>query len=151
MSSKGSASSPTATSRPSLLKLTIPAGGASPSPPIGPALGQKGVKAMDFCRQFNEQSKGFLSGTPLRCHILVNPDRTFSFSIMTPSTAWLLKRAAGVGKAASDRTVAHLHAKYVYEIAQIKAQDMRLGRLPLRLLFRMITAQARCIGIRVFL
>lgn len=148
MSGKGSAG---AISCPSLLKLTIPAGSASPSPPIGPALGQKGVKAMDFCRQFNDQSKSFLPGTPLRCHVLVNPDRTFSFSIMTPSTSWLLKRAAGIDKAASDRTVAHLHAKYVYEIAQIKAQDARLGRLPFRLLFRMITAQARCIGMKIFL
>lgn len=133
-----------------LLKLSIPAGGASPSPPIGPALGQKGVKAMDFCRQFNEQSKVFTLGTPLRCRILVNPDRTFSFTVLSPTTSWLLKRAAGIEKADSSNIVAQLHAKYVYEIAKLKAKDAPLAHLPLRLIFRMIIAQARSIGIKIF-
>jgi len=149
MSSKAGASS--SSSRPSLLKLTIPAGGASPSPPIGPALGQKGVKAMDFCRQFNDQTKRFLPGTPLRCQILANPDRTFAFSVSSPATSWLLKRAAGIEKANSSQTVAHLNAKYVYEIANLKGQDPQLSHMPLRLLVRMIIAQARTIGIKVFL
>lgn len=147
MPSKTDASS----TKPTLLKLTIPAGGASPSPPIGPALGQKGVKAMDFCRQFNEQSKPFITGTPLRCQISVNPDRTFTFSVSTPNTSWLLKKAAGIEKADSSRTVAHLHAKYIYEIAKIKSGDSRLKHIPLQLVFRTILAQARTIGIKVFL
>ena len=137
--------------RPSLLKLTIPAGGASPSPPIGPALGQKGVKAMDFCRQFNDQTKRFIPGTPLRCQIMVNPDRTFAFSVFSPATSWLLKRAAGIEKANSSQIVAHLNAKYVYEIAKLKGQDPHLYHISLRLLARMIIAQARSIGIKVFL
>lgn len=148
MSSKKGAT-PT-TGRPSLLKLTIPAGGASPSPPVGPALGQKGVKAMDFCRQFNEQSKPYQAGTPLRCEITVQPDRTFSFMIRPPTTSWLLKRVAGVEKASSSNTVAKVDRRYIYEIAKVKAEDPKLSQMPLRLLFRMVLAQARSIGIKVF-
>lgn len=139
-----------ASNKPSLLKLTIPAGGATPSPPIGPALGQKGVKAIDFCRQFNEQSKPYLPGTPLRCEIAVGTDRTFSFSVRPPSTAWLLKRAAGVEKASSATTVAKIDRRLVFEVAKVKAEDPKLTHVPLRLLFRMILAQARTIGFKVF-
>jgi large subunit ribosomal protein L11 len=138
-------------SRPSLLKLTIPAGGAAPTPPVGPALGQKGVKAMDFCRQFNEASKIYQPGTPLRCEITVMPDRTFNFTVRPPATSWLLKRAANIEKASSTTTAANLNAKYIYEVAKVKAADPKLSHIPLRLLFRSVLAQARSVGIKVFL
>lgn len=146
----GGQSTSASASSSSILKLTIPAGGATPSPPIGPALGQKGVKAIDFCRQFNDASKSYISGTPLRCEIEVKGDRTFSFAVRPPATSWLLKRAAGVEKASSSTTVAHLSKKYVYEVAKIKSEDPKLAHVPLRLLFRMVLAQARSIGFKIF-
>lgn len=131
----------------SMLKLTIPAGGAAPSPPVGPALGQRGVKAIDFCRQFNDQStRQFIAQTPLRCGILVRPDRTFTFNIRPPTTTWLLKRVSGVKMASSQREVARLPVQCVYEIARIKAQDPLLQHIPLRRIFEMIVASAKTCG-----
>lgn len=147
-SKKGGAAS--STSQTSLLKLTIPAGGATPSPPVGPALGQKGVKAIDFCRQFNEASKMYQPNTPLRCQISVKPDRTFTFTVRPPATTWLLKRAAGIEKASSERTVARLSGKHLYEIARIKAKDPRVAHMPLQLVFRMLLATARTCGFVIF-
>ena len=148
MSSKKGA---TVSNRPSLLKLTIPAGGAAPTPPVGPALGQKGVKAIDFCRQFNDVSKTYQPGIPLRAEIMVMPDRTFSFAVRPPATSWLLKKAAGIERASSSTTVANLNAKYLFEVAKVRASDPKLTHVPLRLVFRMVLAQARAIGIKVFL
>lgn len=104
---------------------------------------------MDFCRQFNDTSKVYQPGTPLRCEITVQPDRTFSFAVRPPATSWLLKRAAGVEKASSKNTVANLDRRYLYEVAKIKAEDPKLNQKPLRLLFRMLLAQARSIGIKI--
>lgn len=146
MSSKKGNAPTGGASGPSIIKLTIPAGGASPSPPVGSALGQKGVKAMDFCRQFNDQSKMYTPATPLRCEIKVNSDRTFSFAIRPPATMWMLKRATGVEKASSQKTVARVDARIVYEIAKIKQQDPKLSHMPLKLVFRMIAATARTCG-----
>lgn len=141
-----------AASRPSLLKLFINTGQASPSPPVGPALGQKGIKAMDFCKQFNEQStRQYLPGIPLRCHITCMPDRTFTFQIRPPTTTFLLKRAAGIEKASSMHTVAEMSVKYVYELAKMKRQeDVELKRVPLKRVFYMMMASARTCGFKIF-
>ena len=150
MSSAGKKSASVASTGISYLKLTIPSGGATPTPPIGPALGQKGVKAIDFCRQFNEtSSKLYTPQTPLRCRIQVNPDRTFGFTVRPPASAWLLKRAAGIEKADSGREVAKLPVQYLYEIAKIKAQDPLLQHIPLQRIFQMISASAKSFGITV--
>lgn len=133
-----------------ILKLVIPAGKATAGPPIGPALGQKGIKAMDFCRQFNDASKSYQPETPLRCQIECRPDRTFSFMIRPPATGWLLKRAAGIPKASSERRVAEISAKYLWEIAKLKQEDPLMSRLPLRSIFSMILATARKTGYNVF-
>ncbi len=145
MSSKGAAAT-----GPSLLKLTIPAGKATAGPPIGPALGQKGVKAIDFCKQFNDASKVYLPDLPLRCQILVLPDRTFSVSIRPPATGWMLKRATGVEKASSEKKVCEMSAKIIYEIAKVKKEDPQMTRLPLQSIFSMILATARKTGFHVF-
>ena len=132
----------------SYLKLTIPSGGATPTPPIGPALGQRGIKAIDFCRQFNDSSsKLFVPQTPLRCKIRVNPDRSFAVTVRPPASAWLLKRAAGIEKADSSREVARLPVQFVYEIAKIKAKDPLLQHVPLKRIFEMIVATAKSFGI----
>ncbi|KAJ2795846.1 mitochondrial 54S ribosomal protein YmL19, partial [Coemansia furcata] len=79
----------------SILKLIVPAGKATPSPPVGPALGQRGVKSMDFCKQFNDRTKDLILDTPTPVAISIKPDRTFTFAVKSPPTSWLLKRAAG--------------------------------------------------------
>lgn len=143
--------SPAATS---ILKLIIPAGGASPSPPVGPALGQRGIKAIDFCKQFNDVSTkspttAYQSGTPLQCRILCRGDRTFTFTVKPPTTSWLLKRAAGIEKASSEREVARVPVQVVYEVARIKARDPGLEGVPLRRIFEMVVASAKSYGISV--
>ncbi|KAF2760143.1 ribosomal protein L11 [Pseudovirgaria hyperparasitica] len=81
-----------------LVKLIVGAGQASPSPPVGPALGSKGVKSMDFCKEFNARTASYIVGTPIPCLITVRPDRSFAFDIRTPPTSTLLLLAAGVLK-----------------------------------------------------
>ncbi|KAF1963356.1 ribosomal protein L11 [Byssothecium circinans] len=78
-----------------IVKLIVGAGQASPSPPVGPALGSKGVKSMDFCKEFNARTAHYQPGTPIPCLITVRPDRTFHFQTRTPPTATLLLHAAG--------------------------------------------------------
>ncbi|KAL6710446.1 mitochondrial 54S ribosomal protein YmL19 [Coniothyrium glycines] len=79
-----------------IVKLIVGAGQASPSPPVGPALGSKGVKSMDFCKEFNARTAHYNPGTPIPARITVRPDRSFHFSLRTPPTATLLLNAAGV-------------------------------------------------------
>lgn len=135
----------------SYLKLSIPSGGATPTPPIGPALGQKGVKALDFCRQFNDAStKLYTPATPLRCAVKINPDRTFGMTVRPPTSAWLLKRAAGVERADSGREVAKLPVQVVYEIAKIKAGDPLMQHIPLKRVFEMLVASAKSFGISIY-
>lgn len=79
-----------------IVKLIVGAGQASPSPPVGPALGSKGVKSMDFCKEFNARTANYIVGTPIPARVTVRPDRSFTFDIRTPPTASLLLAAAGV-------------------------------------------------------
>ncbi|OCK82780.1 ribosomal protein L11 [Lepidopterella palustris CBS 459.81] len=79
-----------------IVKLIVGAGQASPSPPVGPALGSKGVKSMDFCKEFNARTAHYHPGTPIPARVTVRPDRTFTFELRTPPTATLLLAAAGV-------------------------------------------------------
>ncbi|KAF2721035.1 ribosomal protein L11 [Polychaeton citri CBS 116435] len=79
-----------------IVKLIVGAGQASPSPPVGPALGSKGVKSMDFCKEFNARTANYVPGTPIPARVVVRPDRSFNFELRTPPTASLLLAAAGV-------------------------------------------------------
>ncbi|KAL7928497.1 ribosomal protein L11, N-terminal domain-containing protein [Trichoderma chlorosporum] len=78
-----------------IVKLIVGAGQASPSPPVGPALGSKGVKSMDFCKEFNARTAHIVPGTPMPCRVTVRPDRSFTFDVRTPQTSWLLLNAVG--------------------------------------------------------
>ena len=82
-----------------MIKLQIPAGGANPAPPVGPALGQQGVNIMDFCKQFNEKTKKQEQGMTIHVVITVYEDRSFTFITKMPPVASLVKKAAGVAKA----------------------------------------------------
>jgi large subunit ribosomal protein L11 len=134
------------------IKLTIPAGKATPTPPVGPALGQKGVKSMDFCKQFNDKTKHFLPLIPIAARITVNPDKTFSFFVKTPATTWLLKQAAGIekgsGRPGSD-PIANLSLKHVYHIAEIKKHDPAFELTSLQAICKQILGTARTLGIEI--
>ncbi|KAM5348032.1 hypothetical protein ACJ41O_007856 [Fusarium nematophilum] len=142
-----------------IVKLIVGAGQASPSPPVGPALGSKGVKSMDFCKEFNARTAHITTGTPMPCRVVVRPDRSFHFDIRTPHTSWLLLNAAdapvnkkGNRKGAGNpghETVGTISLKHVYEIAKIKQTELRLSGLSLEGLCRSIIYQAKSIGINV--
>ncbi|KAI9848780.1 MAG: hypothetical protein M1838_000390 [Thelocarpon superellum] len=141
-----------------IVKLIVGAGQASPSPPVGPALGSKGVKSMDFCKEFNARTAHMLTGTPIPARVTVRPDRSFHFELRTPVTSHLLMNAAAVkerkGKVRGamepgKEVVGEVSLKHVYEIAKIKRAEMRLSGISLEGLCKSIIAQARSIGVKV--
>lgn len=108
------------------IKLYCPAGAANPAPPVGPALGQHGVNIMEFCKQFNERTKG-RDGLTLPAIITVYEDRSFDFIIKTPPTAVLIKRAAGLAKGSGEpnkNKVGKLTSDQVRQIAEEKSKDL---------------------------
>ncbi|KAI0111308.1 ribosomal protein L11 [Daldinia grandis] len=142
-----------------MVKLIVGAGKASPSPPVGPALGSKGVKSMDFCKEFNARTAHIIQGTPMPTRVTVRADRSFHFDVRTPQTSWLLRNAAdlpvskkGKRKAASQpghEIVGTVTLKHIYEIAQIKHTELRLSGLSLEGLCRAVIFQAKSMGIAV--
>ena len=146
MSSRSKSTTQTATA---LVRLFINAGQATPAPPVGPALAQTGIRANEFCKIFNEQSKTFIPGTPLPTRIRINADRTFVFQIKVPTTFHLLKIACTFEKGSTEHTVAKVPAKLIYEVAKIKAKDPNFASVPLKSVFRSVLATARHVGIEV--
>lgn len=135
-----------------LVKLLVGAGKASPSPPVGPALGARGVKSMDFCKQFNDKTKHIVTDTPLPTVITIKPDRTFTFVVKSPPTTYFLKKAAGITKGAQTpgtEVVGTVSLKHVYEIAKIKKQDENLKHLSLESITSSIIGVAKSVGIQV--
>lgn len=110
------------------IKLKINAGEARPAPPVGPALGQRGVNIKAFCDQFNEATKSFEKGTPLTAVIDVNKDKTFSFVTKSPPVSFLLKKAAGLGKGSSltkrSKSLGSVTTQQCKDIAKTKINDM---------------------------
>ncbi|KAI8904745.1 50S ribosomal protein L11 [Gorgonomyces haynaldii] len=134
------------------IKLIVGAGKATPTPPVGPALGQKGVKAIDFCKQFNDRTKDFVPGIPISTKLVVKPDRTFEFEIKRPQTSWLLKQALGVEKGSArphDVKVGTLSLKHIYHIAQVKKDDPAFVGKDLRSVCSRVYAQAKAMGIEI--
>ncbi|MDE2998067.1 MAG: 50S ribosomal protein L11 [Gemmatimonadota bacterium] len=131
------------------IKLQIPAGQASPTPPVGPALGQHGVNIMEFCQAFNAQTQD-KQGLIVPAVITVFVDRSFSFITKSPPAAVLLKRAAGLEKGSpeSNRTkVGSVRRDQVREIAEMKMEDLNAASLETAV--RMIEGTARSAGITV--
>ena len=105
-----------------IIKLQVPAGGANPSPPVGPALGQHGLNIMDFCNAFNEKTKELEKGIKVPVEITVFEDRSFTFITKSPPAAVLLKKAAGIDKASGEpnrNKVAKSSVDKVKEIAEM--------------------------------
>ncbi|CRG84282.1 54S ribosomal protein L19, mitochondrial [Talaromyces islandicus] len=140
------------------VKLIVGAGQASPSPPVGPALGSKGVKSMDFCKEFNARTAHINPGTPVPAFITVRPDRSFHFELRTPTTSWLLLQASGVdprkgrlrgAQNPGTEVIGTVSLKHVYEIAKIKRSELRLSGLSLEGLCKSVMAQAKSVGLKV--
>lgn len=132
--------------------MLIPAGKAAPTPPVGPALGARGVKSMDFCKEFNARTAHIEPGVPIPTLITVQPDRTFSFITKTPPATYFLKQAAGIEKGTGrpgHEVTGTITLKHVYEIAKIKATDEHMKTLPLESITRMIIGSARSLGVQV--
>ena len=131
------------------IKLYVPAGQANPAPPVGPALGQHGVNIMQFCKAFNEKSKG-RDGLILPAVITVYKDRSFDFIIKTPPSSVLIKKAAKLAKAsgtAGKETIATLDRKQVEEIAKEKMEDLNTSDMEEAV--KIIKGTARSMGIEV--
>lgn len=132
------------------IKLQVSAGMANPSPPVGPALGQRGVNIMEFCKAFNARTESMEKGLPIPVVITVYSDRSFTFETKTPPAAVLLKKAAGI-KSGSSRPntvkVATLTKAQIEEIAQAKATDMTGADI--EAMARSIEGTARSMGLVV--
>ncbi len=131
------------------VKLQIPAGQANPSPPVGPALGQRGVNIMEFCKQFNAQTQA-QQGLIIPVIITVYADRSFTFVTKTPPASVLLKRAAGIEKGSGiphKNKVGTVTKQQVREIAQLKTPDLTAGSIEAAV--RTVEGTARSMGIVV--
>ncbi|MFL2699142.1 MAG: 50S ribosomal protein L11 [Gammaproteobacteria bacterium] len=133
-----------------VLKLQIPAGGANPSPPVGPALGQAGVNIMDFCNAFNTETKDAEKGLPLPVVISVYEDKSFTFIVKTPPAAVLIKKALNIPKGSGEpnkEKVGKISRKQLEEIAKMKEPDLNANDIDNAV--RIIAGTARSMGVEV--
>ena len=132
------------------VKLQVPAGKANPSPPIGPALGQRGLNIMEFCKAFNAQTQGVEPGLPLPVVITAFADKSFTFIIKTPPTAVLIRKAAKIEKGSSTPhtdKVGRLTRAQVEQIAKQKTPDLTAANLEAAM--RTVAGSARSMGVDV--
>ena len=132
------------------IKLQVAAGQANPSPPVGPALGQRGVNIMEFCKAFNAQTQSMEQGMPIPVVITVYSDRSFTFVTKTPPASVLLKKAAGVKSGSSNpntKKVGKVNREQLEEIANTKMPDLTAADMDAAV--RTIAGTARSSGIEV--
>jgi large subunit ribosomal protein L11 len=132
------------------IKLQVPAGKANPSPPIGPALGQRGLNIMEFCKAFNAQTQGMEPGLKLPVIITAYADKSFTFILKSPPATVLLKKAAKIEKGSSRphvEKVAKLTRAQLEEIAKIKVKDLTAANMDAAV--KTIAGSARSMGINV--
>jgi large subunit ribosomal protein L11 len=132
------------------LKLQVPAGSANPSPPIGPALGQRGLNIMEFCKAFNAQTQQLEKGSPIPVVITIYQDRSFTFEMRTPPVSHFIKKAAKLesgSKAPGRDKVGSITKAQVREIAEKKVKDLNSSTIEAAM--RMIEGSARSMGIEV--
>ena len=132
------------------LKLQVPAGAANPSPPIGPALGQRGLNIMEFCKEFNAQTAKMEKGIPIPVIITTYQDRSFTFEMKTPPVSYFLKKAAKLdsgSKTPGRETVGEVTKKQVREIAEQKMKDLNCDTVDAAM--KMIEGSARSMGLTV--
>jgi large subunit ribosomal protein L11 len=132
------------------IKLQVPAGKAAPSPPIGPALGQRGVNIMEFCKAFNAQTSGEEVGTPLPTVITVYADRSFSFVTKTPPATYLIKKAVNLksgSKEPGKTSAGTIKRSQLADIAQAKMKDLNANDIEAAT--KIIEGSARAMGLQV--
>jgi large subunit ribosomal protein L11 len=133
------------------IKLQVPAGAANPSPPIGPALGQRGLNIMEFCKAFNALTQNLEKGMPIPVVITAYGDRTFTFVTKTPPNTYFIKKAAGLAKGSQTPgkggTVGQITMKQIREIAEVKMKDLNANDIDAAA--QMIKGSARSMGIEV--
>jgi large subunit ribosomal protein L11 len=133
------------------IKLQVPAGKATPSPPIGPALGQRGLNIMDFCKKFNAETQNVEVGTPLPVIITAFGDRTFTFIVKTPPVSFFLKKAANITSASKTpgrgATAGSVTVAQCREIAEKKMKDLNAHDLDAAT--KMVVGSARSMGLAV--
>ena len=132
------------------LKLQVPAGAATPSPPIGPALGQRGLNIMQFCKDFNAKTQNMEKGAPCPTVITIFQDKSFTFKIKTPPASHLLKQAAKVNsgsKAPGRDTVGKVTRDQLRQIAEAKMPDLNAGDIEAAM--RIIEGSAQSMGLQV--
>ncbi len=133
-----------------ILKLQIPAGGANPSPPVGPALGQVGVNIMDFCNAFNAETQSAEKGMPLPVVITVYEDKSFTFVVKTPPAAVLIRKILGIDKGSGEpnrEKVGKLTRAQLEDIAKQKEPDLNSNDIDAAVLI--IAGTARSMGVEV--
>jgi large subunit ribosomal protein L11 len=132
------------------IKLQVPAGAANPSPPIGPALGQRGLNIMDFCKQFNAKTQGMEKGTPIPVVITAFSDRTFTFITKQPPNSFFIMKAAKIEKGAQTsgtQTVGTITMEQIREIAVKKMADLNANDIEAA--SKMLIGSARSMGVQV--
>ncbi|MFP6741986.1 MAG: 50S ribosomal protein L11 [Alphaproteobacteria bacterium] len=132
------------------IKLHVPAAKANPSPPIGPALGQRGLNIMEFCKVFNAETQGMEPGMPIPTVITIYADRTFSFVTKTPPASYFIKKAAKLDKASEAPgrdTAGQVTMTQIREIAELKMVDLNANDIDAA--SRIIAGSARSMGIEV--
>ena len=132
------------------IKLQVPAGKANPSPPIGPALGQRGLNIMEFCKAFNAQTQGVEPGLPIPVVITAFADKSFTFIMKTPPTAVLIKKALGLGKGSPKP-----HTDKVGKLSRAQAEEIAKSKMPdltaadLEAAVNSVAGSARSMGVEV--
>jgi large subunit ribosomal protein L11 len=132
------------------IKLQVPAGSANPSPPIGPALGQRGLAIMEFCKQFNAQTQNLEKGSPIPVVITVYQDRSFAFEMKTPPVSYFIKKAARLesgSKTPGRERAGTVTRAQVKDIAEKKMKDLNCDSIEAAM--RMVEGSARSMGIEV--
>ena len=132
------------------LKLQVPAGNATPSPPIGPALGQRGLNIMEFCKAFNAKTQEMEKGSPVPVVITIFGDKSFTFTIKNSPVSYSLKKAAGLSKASSSpgrENAGKVTRKQIREIAESKMID--LNAFDIEGAMKMVEGSARSMGLEV--
>ena len=132
------------------IKLEVPAGQAAPSQKVGPALGQRGINIMEFCKAFNARTQDMEKGAPVPVVITYYQDKSFTFQMKTPPVAFFLKKAAGVGKGATTPgrgSAGSVTRAQVKDIAQKKLKDLNAQNVDAAM--RMVEGSARSMGLQV--
>ena len=132
------------------LKLQVPAGSATPSPPIGPALGQRGINIMEFCKAFNAATQELEKGSPIPTTITYYQDKSFTFVMKTPPVSYFLKKAAKLKSGAKEpgkQKAGEISRDQVREIAEAKMKDLNANDVDAAM--RMVEGSARSMGLEV--